>query len=209
MLQFAGEKPDETVNRRVIALHEALREGPFTGYVESVPGYASLGVFFNAENINPSLENCFEQVKEHIHALYAAIQHLPQQERAVIDIPVRYGGEYGPDMEWVAQQNNLSAEEVIAIHSQKIYTVFMTGFMPGFPYMGITDERITIERKTTPRLHVPAGSVGLAGNQTGIYPNDSPGGWQIIGKTDVALFDPIKNPPCLLRAGDKVKFVPG
>lgn len=207
VLQFS-DRLDMAINQQVIALHEALQQNPFTGYVESVPGYASLGVFFNAEEINTSLEDCFETVKENIHTAFSKIQSTQQPERSIIEIPVRYGGEYGADIEFVALQNNISVEEVIAIHSEKIYTVFMLGFMPGFPYMGITDERITVERKTTPRLHVPAGSVGLAGNQTGIYPADSPGGWQIIGKTDIPLFDANKTPPCFLKAGDQVRFVP-
>lgn len=207
VLQFTGSKPDMAVNRKVIALHKALQNNSFAGYVESVPGYASLGVFFNAGEISTSLENSFETVKEYIHTAFSKIELTPQTGNSIIEVPVHYGGEHGPDIEFVAQQNNISVEEVIAIHSEKIYTVFMIGFMPGFPYLGITDERITIERKTTPRLHVPAGSVGLAGNQTGIYPADSPGGWQIIGKTDVVLFDPIKTPPCLFKAGDQVRFV--
>lgn len=203
-----GNRLDVAVNRQVIALHEALQHNPFAGYVESVPGYASLGVFFNAEQISASPETCLKTVEEHIHAIFAAMAALPEQEQPIIEIPVCYGGVYGPDIEYVAQQNNITAEAVIAIHTEKIYTVFMIGFMPGFPYMGITDERITIERKATPRLQVPAGSVALAGNQTGIYPADSPGGWQIIGRTDIHLFDTKKEQPCLLQAGNRVKFIP-
>lgn len=207
VLQFAA-RLDMAINQQVIALHEALQRNPFAGYVESVPGYASLGVFFNAEEINTSLKDCFETVKQNIHTAFSKIQSTQQTEQSIIEIPVRYGGGYGPDIEFVARQNNISIEEVIAIHAEKVYTVFMLGFMPGFPYMGITDERITVERKTTPRLHVPAGSVGLAGNQTGIYPADSPGGWQIIGRTNITLFDAQKTPPCFLKAGDQVRFVP-
>jgi inhibitor of KinA len=195
------------VNAQAIALHQTLIKNPFAGYVESVPGYSSLGVFFDTNRTGLSLQQSVEWVTTELTKRLAS---LPSQTMAVgklIEIPVIYGGEYGPDIEFVAKQNNISIEEVIALHSEKIYTVFMIGFLPGFPYLGITDKKITVERKATPRIMVPAGSVALAGNQTGIYPENSPGGWQIIGRTNISLFDAEKNSPNLLQAGDRVKFV--
>ena len=125
----------------------------------------------------------------------------------MIEIPTAYGGEFGPDLELVAQHNNLSAAEVVQIHSDTRYLIYMIGFMPGFPYLGGMSPRIATPRKTTPRLKLPAGSVGIAGNQTGIYPAESPGGWQIIGRTPLELFRPTREPPAILQAGDYLTFV--
>lgn len=205
LVQF-NDVLSEAINARVIALHETLLKNPFPGYVESVPGYSSLGVFFNMEEI--SLEASFERVQESLHHAVAQIEYSEKPVRNIIEIPVRYGGTDGPDIEYVAAQNSISVEEVIALHSENIYSVFMLGFLPGFPYMGITNKKLTVERKASPRLRVPAGSVALAGNQTGIYPEDSPGGWQIIGRTDMVLFDALKQLPNFLQAGDRVRFRP-
>lgn len=123
------------------------------------------------------------------------------------EIPVRYGGQYGLDMEFACFHTGLSQEEFIAIHTGVEYTVFAVGFIPGFPYMGTLDRRIGLPRLETPRTRVPAGSVGIAQLQTGIYPFISPGGWQIIGRTDTTLFDPYKEPYSLIQIGDRVRFV--
>ncbi len=125
----------------------------------------------------------------------------------VVEIPTRYGGEDGPDLEFVARHNGLSPAEVIAIHTSRPWRVFMLGFTPGFPYIGPLPPSIAAPRLSTPRAHVPIGSVGIAGRQTGIYPRESPGGWQLIGRTDVVLFDPTREPPVLLMPGDQVRFV--
>jgi len=124
------------------------------------------------------------------------------------EIPVQYGGEYGPDMEFVCSYSGLNEEEVIEIHTSTVYTVFAVGFMPGFPYMGTLDKRIFVPRLETPRLKVPEGSVGLAQLQTGIYSFESPAGWRIIGKTSIQLFNPMEEPYSLLRMGDLVRFIP-
>ncbi|MBO1911088.1 5-oxoprolinase subunit PxpB, partial [Microvirga sp. 3-52] len=114
----------------------------------------------------------------------------------------------GPDLEYVAKSNNLSIEEVIQIHSENEYLVYMIGFAPGFPFLGGMDKRIATPRKETPRLTIPSGSVGIAGKQTGVYPLETPGGWQIIGRTPLDLFLPDMSPPTLLEAGDKIRFMP-
>jgi inhibitor of KinA len=125
-----------------------------------------------------------------------------------VELPVCYGGEFGPDLEEVAARCGLSAAEVMARHSTAEYRVYMLGFSPGFPYLGGLDPAIAAPRRETPRLRVPAGSVGIAGMQTGIYPQESPGGWQIIGRTPGRLFRPDRAEPCLLGPGDRLRFVP-
>ena len=131
---------------------------------------------------------------------------LPEED--VIHVPVLYGGEYGPDLQYVAEYNSLAEDEVIEIHSSSACLVYMLGFTPGFCYLGGMDQRIATPRRETPRLKIPAGSVGIADGQTGIYPIESPGGWQIIGKTPVRLFSPDQKPEFLFNAGDYIQFFP-
>lgn len=125
----------------------------------------------------------------------------------VLEIPVKYGGEFGPDLKIMSKKLNISEESIINIHSSAIYRIYMIGFMPGFPYLGGLDERISFPRLSTPRIKVPAGSVGIAGKQTGIYPFESPGGWNIIGRTELSLFDVDANPPSLLSNISQLRFV--
>jgi inhibitor of KinA len=129
-----------------------------------------------------------------------------EARRRTVEIPVCYGGEYGPDLEFVARHNGLDAEEVIRIHTAGEYLVYMIGFTPGFPYLGGLSARIAAPRLEKPRFKVPGGSVGIAGRQTGIYPLTAPGGWRLIGRTPLSLFTPALDPPCLLRPGDAVTF---
>ena len=126
----------------------------------------------------------------------------------LIEIPVRYGGQFGPDLKDLADNLNLSVEDIVEIHSQATYTVYFIGFQPGFPYLGGLSEQLFFPRHAVPRTKVPAGSVGIGGEQTGIYPFESPGGWQLLGQTDTALFDLNQDPPTLLQAGDTLKFIP-
>tara|TARA_B100000003_G_scaffold33407_1_gene27467 strand:- start:884 stop:1552 length:669 start_codon:yes stop_codon:yes gene_type:complete len=125
----------------------------------------------------------------------------------VLEIPVKYGGEFGPDLKIMSKKLNISEESIINIHSSAIYRIYMIGFMPGFPYLGGLDERISFPRLSTPRIKVPAGSVGIAGKQTGIYPFESPGGWNIIGRTELSLFDVDANPPSLLSNISQLRFL--
>ena len=125
----------------------------------------------------------------------------------VLEIPVKYGGEFGPDLKIMSKKLNISEESIINIHSSPIYRIYMIGFMPGFPYLGGLDERISFPRLSTPRIKVPAGSVGIAGKQTGVYPFESPGGWNIIGRTELSLFDVDANPPSLLSNISQLRFV--
>lgn len=194
-----GNVLDAALNARVHAL--ARRVDPLRGVIVTVPGYATLLVEYE-----PALCEYDTLCHEIVKAMDTQDAPAAQVTR-VIEIPTQYGGENGPDLEFVARHNDLSTDEAIARHTRGLYQVFMLGFAPGFPYLGIVDEKIAAPRLETPRSRVPAGSVGIAGRQTGIYPRESPGGWRLIGRTDVKMFDPRQEPPTLLRAGDRVRFV--
>jgi inhibitor of KinA len=188
-------------------LQQALAKNNFKGFVETVPAYNSLAIFYDAARVKENhhvTTTVFDTVKKFTEKLIYEINSTTVIKKATITIPVYYNG---PDVAFVATQHQLSAEEVINIHTAKSYRVFMIGFLPGFAYMGKLDERIATPRLPSPRTNVPAGSVGIAGFQTGIYPMQSPGGWQIIGQTPIKIFDAAKNNPCLLQAGDEVQFI--
>lgn len=188
-------------------MHEMLIQHPFEGFIESTPAYASLAVFYDLSIVEKKCDpgsTAFEGVKMIVEKLITGIMNaMVEVKRETITIPVYYNGE---DLESLAIQHQLSVEDVIRIHTGKIYRVFMIGFLPGFAYLGKVDERIATPRHSTPRTNVEAGSVGIAGLQTGIYPISSPGGWHLIGQTPVKIFDTGKEQPCLLTAGDKIQF---
>lgn len=194
-----GSTLDPALNARVHAL--ARRVETMRGVTVSVPGYATLLVEYD-----PPRCDYGELCREIENALTGTETEIAQESR-VVEIPMQYGGEFGPDLDFVARHNGITTGEVIARHTARLYRVFMLGFAPGFPYLGITDEKIAAPRLETPRPRVRAGSVAVAGRQTGIYPRESPGGWRLIGHTAVILFDPTREPPALLRAGDSVRFV--
>lgn len=196
-----GDSIDPDVNQRVIDLKLAIEKAGVPGVLESVPSYRSLLVYFEPLQISAP------ELRETICRLLQSPIGRELSKRKLIEIPVTYGGESGPDLELVAKHNNLSTAEVVQIHSSARYLIYMIGFMPGFPYLGGMSPKLTTPRKTTPRLKIPAGSVGIAGNQTGIYPTESPGGWQIIGRTPLKLFEPARELPALLQAGDYLTFV--
>lgn len=189
-------------------MQQLFAKNNFKGFVESVPAYASLAVFYDVKTVKknyPLDSTVFDFVKIFTEQLLMQLNgQEPELQSASITIPVYYNGD---DLALIATTHQLSAEEVIRIHTSKIYRVFMVGFLPGFTYMGSVDERIATARRSTPRIKVPAGSVGIAGFQTGIYPLDSPGGWQLLGQTPVKIFDKEKTDPCLLKAGDQVQFI--
>lgn len=202
LLVELGRGIDPAVNRRVKQLHRIIaRERPH-GVVETVPAYASLLVVFDPLQASP------EALKRQIIGLCDFEDAGPTEDRAVVEIPVVYGGEAGPDLDAVAAHHGLSREAVIGLHTGTVYRVYMIGFTPGFPYMGELPEALDTPRRDTPRTHIPKGSVAIAQRQTGIYPAVSPGGWQIIGRTPVALFDPRKETPSFLTMGDAVRFTP-
>lgn len=196
-----GDEISEEVNRKVHALSATLMESPPPGLGEIIPTYRSLLIYYDPLRLSHS------EVKEIVLEALRRCEEAPPIEPRVVEIPVAYGGEFGPDIEFVAEYNGLSVEEVIELHSGTLYTVYMIGFVPGYTYLGRLPRQLVTPRLPTPRTLVPAGSVGIAGEQTGIYPIDIPGGWRIIGRTPLKLFDPHRDPPVLLKPGDKVRFV--
>ena len=197
-----GNEISIDINTKIRAFDEALAEEQIDGVYETVPTYCSLTIHYAPERIR------YEELKERLEALLAVSHKAQKLNTIVMEIPVVYGGEYGPDLETVAAHNGMSTEDVIRIHSGAEYLIYMLGFTPGFSYMGGMDESIATPRLKTPRVLIPAGSVGIAGKQTGIYPIDSPGGWQLIGRTPVKLYDAHRDTPILLDAGLHVKFIP-
>jgi KipI family sensor histidine kinase inhibitor len=194
-----GEAINVDINRRVHRLHGQLRSRPVAGLLGMNPTYRALFIEYDPRLL--SFERLILLVEEAIQT------PMPSgEERETVDIPVCYGGEFGPDLEEVAALHNLSSTEVIGLHSASLYHVYMIGFTPGFPYLGGLDPRLATPRKKTPRERVPGGSVGIADQQSGIYPIESPGGWQIIGRTPLKLFDLNRSPVFLIRAGQAVRF---
>ena len=191
---------DADVNVRAIAVARFVRQRAIAGVRDVVATFRSVTVFFDPLSTDAAA------VAAALHEDTDATP--PESSGRTIDVPVVYGGSAGPDLAQVAAFAGCSPETVIERHAARAYRVFMLGFLPGFAYMAPVDETIAAPRRATPRLRVPAGSVGIAGPQTGVYPRDSPGGWQIIGRTEVSLFDPDSLPPALLAPGDRVRFVP-
>ncbi|MBB6023328.1 inhibitor of KinA [Paenibacillus sp. JGP012] len=217
-----GDVLSEEVHQRVMAVCALLENRSLTSLVEWVPSYLSVTLFYNPSSLS------YEETCRLLLQLLHQSNHVHQQSQPnrdsepgksedmetgvapsasrIVTIPVCYCGAFGPDLEYVAEENQLTIEEVIAIHTSADYLVHMIGFAPGFPYLGGLSERIATARRATPRLRVEAGTVGIGGSQTGIYPVTSPGGWQCIGRTPLRLFRPEENPPSLLEAGDVVRF---
>lgn len=201
----------EAAHIKVMRFIRAVEENPFSGFLEAVPTYTNVTIFYDPVKIygaSHAKDTIFETVSAWMNRYATQMKANTKETTRLVEIPVLYGGEYGPDLSYVAHINNLAEEDVISIHSATDYLVYMIGFAPGFPFLGGMDERIAAERKDSPRASVPAGSVGIAGRQTGIYPFESPGGWQIIGRTPVDLFLPKENPPTLIQPGDALRFVP-
>jgi KipI family sensor histidine kinase inhibitor len=191
------------INRKVIALNEAIMKAGIREVEELVPTYRSLLVRYDP------LKTTYEQLVFRIRDIEGTLDRLSvKMAGKKITVPVVYGGEYGPDLSYVAKCHELSEEQVVKLHSEREYTVYMIGFVAGFPYLGEAPDEIATSRLETPRLKVPAGSVGIAEKQTGIYPCEAPGGWRIIGRTPIKLFNPLRQPPTLLKPSDKVKFKP-
>ncbi len=200
-----GDAIDPAVNRRVYDLAAAIEAAGVNGVSELVPTYRSLLVGYDC------LETSFDETRSALEDLLSERSRQPAGDDTpsgtLFEIPVAYGGESGPDLGRVAEHAGMSTDEVVEIHSSVAYRVYMLGFLPGFPYLGGMDQRIACPRLETPRLRVPAGSVGSAESQTGVYPMDSPGGWQLIGRTPAPLFDPESEPPAALSPGSFVRFI--
>lgn len=198
-IQFEN-KISEDINRRVTTLCNAIEAKSINGVIELVPTFASLTVFYDCTIISS------KRLKKKIKALINDGERSVKSKAIVWNIPVCYDDEFAPDMENVCNHTSLEKEEVIRLHTSKPYLIYMLGFLPGFAYLGGIDERLFTPRLKTPRLEIFEGAVGIGSEQTGIYPIASPGGWQLIGKTPVKVFDKSKEPPILYKAGDYIKF---
>ena len=198
-----GQVIDPKINRHIRQTIERIKELQLEGIIELVPTYCALLVEYDAMLYSYSdICNIIEPTLEE------GMTDTTNELVTVVEVPTVYGGEFGPDLSFVATHNHLSEDEVVSIHSGTDYLVYMLGFIPGFTYLGGMDSRIATPRLSSPRTLIPAGSVGIAGEQTGTYPSDSPGGWQIIGRTPVTMYDMSKAQVVLLNAGDYVRYVP-
>ena len=198
-----GQVIDPKINRQIRQVIEQIKVLQLDGIIELVPTYCALLVQYDAmvytySDICKILEPTLQE----------SVMDSANELVTIVEIPTVYGGEFGPDLGFVASHNHLSEAEVVSIHSGTDYLVYMLGFIPGFTYLGGMDPRIATPRLSSPRTLIPAGSVGIAGEQTGTYPSDSPGGWQIIGRTPLTMYDMSKKQAALLRAGDYVRYVP-
>ena len=199
-LAVLGSRISETTGARVAALEQAVHRSSIAGIIETVPAFASLLVRYDP------LRTDYDGVSAALYRLAEDIEAEKVQSGRTVEIPICYGGAYGEDLPAVARHAGLSEEEVIRLHSGRTYRIYMLGFLPGFPYLGGLDERLYTPRLPSPRTRIPAGSVGIGGQQTGIYPMESPGGWQLIGRTPLRLFVPGR--PLPYAAGDLIRFVP-
>lgn len=197
-----GEYIDEAVNDAVNALAGKIRKHQFEGVEEMIPTFRSLLILFDPKRTSMRV------LREGIEKLDLTSSAEEKKEKRILRIPCCYGGKYGEDLIDMEKVTGLSREEIVKIHSGTDYRVYMLGFLPGFAYLGGLDERIAAPRLKTPRLSIPAGSVAIGGNQTGVYPIASPGGWRIIGSTPIEFYNPNREEPILCRAGDYIRFVP-
>ena len=203
-----GNIIEENLNRKALAIAHAFQEAGIEGIKDVVPAYSSVTVHYDVTRVvkRTNTATAFETLKDKAETLLLkSTDHFARQIRK-IKIPVCYAPKYALDLDDIAAQANIIAEEVVELHTSRTYKVYMVGFLPGFAYMGEVDERIALPRKSEPRQQITEGCVGIAGKQTGIYPLTSPGGWQIIGRTPVKLFDKDKTDPVLFAAGDEVEF---
>lgn len=204
-----GTEIDNDLLDHITDFNHLLLENSFSGLITTVPAYTNLTVFYDPLIVMLSDlpgEVCFEKVSAHLNKIAAIEKEKSRLTANHLVIPVCYGGDFGHDLLTVARHNNLLETDVIDIHTAGYYTVFMIGFVPGFAYMGGMDNKLATPRKEVPAAKIHAGSVGIAGNQTGIYPLETPGGWQIIGRTPLKMFDANRSQPSLLKGGDRITF---
>ncbi len=208
-IELAGDISEETL-AKITWLNQCIKQNPFMGLLSTMPAYTTLTLYFdlvllmNDDELKGSTS--LDKISGYISALDFETTTHQQVEQPIISIPVCYDDPFGLDMNELTSFYQLKKEEIIALHSSAVYRVFMIGFVPGFPYLGGLSAKLTAPRKQQPRPTIQAGSVGIAGQQTGIYPLETPGGWQIIGRTPLKLFDAASQQPSLLKAGDQIKF---
>ncbi len=205
LLVVLGDVISRDVNRRALAVAAAVSAtlDPAAGWGVPVPSYASVLVPYESDRL------AVERASERLARVVTEVLERPlpaEADRVVVDIPTRYGGDDGPDLASIAEQLGMTAAAVVASHAGRLYRVYTLGFVPGFAYLGTLPRQLALPRRSTPRAHVPAGSVAIAGRQTAVYPLETPGGWHLIGRTDLRLWDP-SDPDGGLRPGDRVRFV--
>jgi len=206
-----GMEISEAVLARVMAVQQAILDRDIKGVLEVVTAYTTVTVIFDPIEVYRFLPGFQEPASQMVRKLLekivdqVVVEEILFQTEPIV-IPVCYDEAFGPDLAWVAEHHQTSVDEIVKAHTTNIFTVFMIGFTPGFPYMGVLPDALQVPRKVVPRTSVPAGSVGLAGKQTGVYSYATPGGWQIIGRTPLTLFDPRRERPAWLKAGDRVRF---
>jgi len=211
LLVRCGEGIDAQTNTRALAIAAALRAADLPGLRDIAPAYASVCVHYDpvAWSNPDSAHSSYASIAQRLRILVDELRiSTPILAPALIEIPVCYGGACGPDLDELAKRARLSAAEIVARHRTPEYRVAMLGFAPGFPYLLGLDPALHAPRRASPRTRVPAGSVAIGGAQTGIYPRELPGGWQIIARTPLCLFDPARTPPALLAPGQRVRFCP-
>ena len=205
-----GNEISEPLNHAAISLAEYFTANPFPGLVEAVPAYSSATFFYRVADVLTDMDDpavtAYEIVRRKLLGALKRGTDLGQRTAREVTIPVRFGPDEALDIQGIAEHSGMSPDEAVSIFLSRTYRVFMLGFLPGFAYMGTVDERIAVPRHSSPRKKVPKGSVGIAGRQTGIYPAESPGGWQIIGVTDLELLTGEPSAPCVLQPGDNVRF---
>jgi inhibitor of KinA len=201
LIEFADEI-DDAVNDRVHALCHELSMHKHSEIIDLVPAYSSLLVYYDPCHIT------YDEICTFLRSALETPDIIPPVKPRLVQVPTRYGAEFGPDLAFVSKHSGLTEMEVISLHASVTYRVYLTGFSPGFAYLGSVPEQIAVPRLEAPRTRVPAGSVGIAGRQTGIYPGESPGGWRLIGRISLTVFDAERESPGLLRPGDQVIFIP-
>ena len=203
-----GNSIDLETNKKVFQLYYQLLKNRHASWLDIIPAYATVSIVFDTVTIRQQNPSAFEWMRAQIENVLSEIEETETIPSRHVQVPVCYDAEFALDADRIEKEKNISLEELIALHAVKPYHVFMIGFLPGFAYMGPVDQRIATPRLSTPRTNVLAGSVGIAGAQTGIYPLESPGGWNIIGRTPLNLFDPNSAQPVFFQPGDQVKFYP-
>lgn len=197
-----GNKINPETNNKIIVFNNMIKDSNIDGIIETVPSFRSLLVYYDP------LKLYFYEIKDILYNLYKKLDVKNNNNKRIIEIPVCYDEDFGIDLKFVGDYTNLSLDEVIKLHSEKEYLIYMLGFLPGFAYLGGMNKKLNTPRLNTPRLNLEAGSVGIGGEQTGIYPLASPGGWRIIGRTPLKLYDTNREDTILYRAGDYIKFMP-
>ena len=201
LLMEYGDVIDPVVNQKVRSISIVAKQDMPPGVIEIIPAYRSIMIIYDPSVTKPQkLQDAFISLEKRLTDI-----EIPPSK--TIEIPVCYGGKFGPDIQVVAENNNISVSDVIRLHSKPEYIIYMIGFAPGFPFLGELPETLHTPRLKTPRTNVPQGSVGIANKQTGIYPAESPGGWQLIGRTPLKLFDQASSNPIIYQAGDRIRFI--